>query len=430
MARNKVFKQVSSLEVHLWGTHVGSLAWEPAKQCYAFRFTPAFRQLGIDPAPLKMPVARDTIWTFDDLGRATYQGLPAMISDSLPDAFGNRLIEATLLDYGLDQGAITPLDRLAYIGSRAMGAFRFKPSRGPSEKATAIDLRNLVDEARQAISTQPGGTEATTLQHIIQVGISAGGARPKAVVCWNPKTNTFRSGQFDAPAGFEHWLLKFDGIEKGQIDANEPRNEGRVEYAYHLMARAAGLEMSDCRLHEEGGRAHFMTRRFDREGASTRHHIQTLCAMAHMDLKHAGAHSYTQLFDTLASLHLPDSSFQETFRRMAFNVMARNMDDHTKNHSFRLKERGNWELSPAYDLTYAHNPNGNWNHQHFLAVNRKHDNITRPDLLVDAERFSIADRKSILDQVASAVGRWPEFAAQAGVPSDQAEEIRQDLRPL
>lgn len=430
MARNKVFKHVSILEVHLWGTHVGSLAWEPAKRCYAFRFTPGFRQLGIDPAPLKMPVANDKIWTFDDLGQATYQGLPAMISDSLPDAFGNRLIEAALRGYGLDQGTITPLDRLAYLGSRAMGAFQFKPSRGPSEKATAIDLRNLVDEARRAISTQPGVDDATSLQHIIQVGISAGGARSKAVVCWNPETNVFRSGQFDAPAGFEHWLLKFDGIEKGQTDLSEPRNEGRVEYAYHLMARAAGLEMSDCRLHEEGGRAHFMTRRFDREGSSTRHHIQTLCAMAHMDLKHTGAYSYTQLFDTLASLQLPDRSFQEAFRRMAFNVMARNMDDHTKNHSFLLRKGGNWELAPVYDLTYAHNPNGTWNYQHFLAVNGKHDNITRADLLVDAERFSIADRKKILDQVAVAVGRWPEFAAMAGVPSNKVEEIQRDLRLL
>jgi serine/threonine-protein kinase HipA len=241
-------------------------------------------------------------------------------------------------------------------------------------------------------------------------------------VCWNPKTGEFRSGQFDAPRGFEHWLLKFDGVEDGQ--PGEPRNEGRVEYAYHLMAKAAAIRMSECRLHEEGGRSHFMTRRFDRGPGGIRHHVQTLCAMDHMDFGLMGAYSYAQLFEVVHKLELSEADLQETFRRMAFNVMARNMDDHTKNISFLLREGGRWELSPAYDLTFAHDPAGRWNHQHFLAINGKYDKILRQDLLHEADRFSVGDAKGILEQVRSAVGLWPKFAREAGLSQTQATIIQ------
>jgi serine/threonine-protein kinase HipA len=377
-----------------------------------------------------MPVDPPRNWAFPELGRQTYHGLPALVNDSLPDAFGNRVIERVLPTFGIDARSITPLDRLAYLGSRAMGALQFKPAQGPAERASAIELRELVEEARLAISSQGDAQGAEGLKHIIQVGISAGGARPKAVVCWNPETDVFRSGQFDAPEGFEHWLLKFDGVEKVDASPNEPTNEGRVEYAYHLMAKAAGIAMSECRLCEEGGRAHFMTRRFDREGARNRHHIQTLCAMNHMDLKLPGAYSYGQFFETILQLGLPDGSLDEAFRRMAFNVMARNLDDHTKNHTFLLRQGMGWQLAPAYDLTHAHDPGGRWNYQHFLAVNGKFDGITRHDLLIEAERYSVASRREILDQIAAAVERWSDFADQAGVPAERIEEIRKDLRPL
>ncbi|MCB9497378.1 MAG: type II toxin-antitoxin system HipA family toxin [Fibrobacteria bacterium] len=428
MAARKKFRHVSKLEVHLWGHHIGSLMPDTHSPAYAFRYTDEFRLAGIEPSPLQMPVNRPITWIFPNLNQKTYHGLPALVNDSLPDAFGNRVIDRALPSFGVPIEQITFLDRLAYLGSRAMGALQFKPPQEPAQRPTAIHLRELVEEARLAISREALQDGSGSLKHIIQVGISAGGARPKAVICWNPNTGDFQSGQFDAPEGYEHWLLKFDGIEKGQNDFVEPHNEGRVEFAYYLMATAAGIRMSESRLHEEGGRAHFMTRRFDREGASTRHHVQTLCAMAHMDLAYLGAYSYGQFFEAILNLGLPEGSLEEAYRRMAFNVMARNLDDHTKNQSFLLQQEGTWQLAPAYDLTHAHDPAGRWNHQHFLAVNNKYDEISRADMLLEAERYSIADRKLILDQVSAAIEMWPVYADAAGVPKKKAEQIRKDLR--
>lgn len=421
------FKHVSRIEVHLWGDKIGAIARDPNSGFYAFRYDDKFRAQGIEPAPLHMPTNRAETFIFPNLQERTYHRLPALVNDSLPDKFGNALIEKALFALGVSKETITPLDRLAYLGSRAMGALQFKPPRGEVKHATAIQFRDLVEEARLAIHGQLDGSEdAQGLQHIISVGISAGGARPKAVVCWNPKTQEFRSGQFDAPTDFEHWLLKFDGIEDGLL--GEPHNEGRIEYAYHLMAKAAGIQMTDCRLHEEGGRAHFMTRRFDRGEGTTRHHIQTLCAMDHMDFGLMGAYSYGQLFDVILRLRLSDSHLEQAFRRMAFNVMARNLDDHTKNFSFRYKQGGPWELAPAYDINFAHDPAGRWNHQHFLAVNGKHDGIGRADLLQEAERFSVGGAKVILDQTRSAVERWSEFCQEAEVPRKKAEAIGREHR--
>ena len=422
----KTFRHVSRIEVHLWGNPVGRLAMDPGTGFYAFRYDPSFPGRGIEPAPLQMPVDEQRTLVFPDLSPRTFQRLPAMVGDSLPDRFGNRLIEESLRSYGVDPDAITTLDRLAYLSHRTMGALQFKPPRGEVEKASAIELETLVSEARRAVHERlDEGNSSEALKHIISVGISAGGARPKAVICWNPETGELRSGQFDAPEGFQHWLLKFDGIEEGQLGA--PRVEGRVEYAYSLMAKAAGIAMTECRLHEEGGRAHFMTRRFDREGSATRHHIQTLCAMAHMDFGMAGAYSYGQLFETILKLGLPDHDLEQAFRRMAFNVLARNLDDHTKNVSFRLKQGGGWELAPAYDLTFAHNPDGAWNHQHFLSVNGRRDGIGREDLLLEGERYSIGRARSILDEVRAAVSRWNEFRDEAGIPTETATRMERQF---
>jgi serine/threonine-protein kinase HipA len=426
---SRTFRHVARIEVVLWGRKVGAIARDPASGFYAFRYEDGFRQLGVEPSPLRMPTGPDRTHIFPDLPVRTYHRLPALVNDSLPDAFGNALIEKSLFAMGVSREDVTPLDRLAYLGDRAMGALQFRPPRGEVKRATAIELRDLVDEARKAIRgdlQEDGGTQG--LQHILAVGISAGGARPKAVLCWNPSTGKFRSGQFDAPEGFEHWLLKFDGVENGQLVG--PVNEGRIEYAYHLMAKAAGVRMSECRLHEEGGRAHFMTRRFDRGPESLRHHVQTLCAMDHMDLGRMGAYSYGQMLDVMVRLNLPDADLGQAFRRMAFNVMARNLDDHTKNISFLLRQGGAWELAPAYDLTFAFDPGGRWNHQHFLSVNGKHDGIGRRDLLLEAERFSIGGAKAMLEEVRAAVERWSEFADQAGLAGEATARIGSHLRPV
>jgi serine/threonine-protein kinase HipA len=372
--KTRPYKHVRAVEVHLWGMHIGSVALDPSYGYYVFAYTPACAAKGVEPAPLHMPVANAEPYLFTDLPEATYKRLPAMLSDALPDDFGNALINRYMADQGIAAQDVTALDRLAYMGTRAMGALTFKPSRGPTRhKPTAIELSTLVEQARQAVTgdVSDDAHANAALRSIIDVGTSAGGARAKAVIALHPETGEIRSGQLDAPEGFEHWLLKFDGMGVDQ-ELGTSQNYGRIEYAYHLMARAAGIHMTPCRLLKENGRAHFMTQRFDREGQSGRHHMQTLCAMAHVDYKKKGTNAYAQLFHTLGQLALPYEDLEEAFRRMVFNVMARNCDDHTKNFAFLLRQGGTrWKLAPAYDVTFAHNPKGEWTHQHLMSVNGK-----------------------------------------------------------
>jgi serine/threonine-protein kinase HipA len=421
------------VEVHLWGMHIGSVALDPSYGYYVFAYTPACAAKGVEPAPLHMPVANAEPYLFTDLPEATYKRLPAMLSDALPDDFGNALINRYMADQGIAAQDVTALDRLAYMGTRAMGALTFKPSRGPTRhKPTAIELSTLVEQARQAVTgdVSDDAHANAALRSIIDVGTSAGGARAKAVIALHPETGEIRSGQLDAPEGFEHWLLKFDGMGVDQ-ELGTSQNYGRIEYAYHLMARAAGIHMTPCRLLKENGRAHFMTQRFDREGQSGRHHMQTLCAMAHVDYKKKGTNAYAQLFHTLGQLALPYEDLEEAFRRMVFNVMARNCDDHTKNFAFLLRQGGTrWKLAPAYDVTFAHNPKGEWTHQHLMSVNGKFKGFDVADLLAEADRFGVGTAKRVIEEVRAAVLRWPEFAQQADLPEAQMADIQSLLLPL
>jgi serine/threonine-protein kinase HipA len=303
----------------------------------------------------------------------------------------------------------------------------FKPARGPAKrKPTAIQLGALVEEARRAVQgvVDDDDHANAALRSIIDVGTSAGGARAKAVIALNPDTKDIRSGQLDAPEGFEHWLLKFDGMgEDHELGASQ--SDGRIEYAYHLMARAAGIHMSDCDLLRENGRAHFMTRRFDREGQSGRHHMQTLCAMDHIDYKKKSANAYSQLFTVIRQLELTYEAQEEAFRRMVFNVMSRNCDDHTKNFSFLLREGSvMWELAPAYDVTYAHNPGGEWTNQHLMSVNGKFKDFTVDDLLAEANRFAVGTASDVIEQVRAAINNWPRFAHDAALPDDERVRIQ------
>ena len=422
----RAYRHVAAVEVHLWGMHIGSVALDPAFGFYAFAYTPEFVARGIEPAPLRMPARADAPYLFVDLPEATYQRLPALLGDALPDAFGNALIDRYMAEQGIAASAVTPLDRLAYMGDRGMGALSFKPARGPARhKPTVIELGALVEAARRALNGAADGGfgSGVALRNLIEVGTSAGGARAKAVIAWRPETGEIRSGQLEAPEGFEHWLLKFDGMGRDR-ELGLTRNYGRVEYAYHLMARAAGLRMTDCRLLEENGRAHFMTRRFDREGRSERHHLQTLCAMAHLDYRRKGSNAYAQLFTTVIELGLPYADLEEAYRRMVFNVLARNCDDHTKNFSFLLRRaRGLWELAPAYDITFAHNPHGEWTNQHLMAVNGKFTGIGIDDLLAESGRFGIGTARRVIDGVRAALEQWPRLAGQAGVPEAQMTRI-------
>jgi serine/threonine-protein kinase HipA len=308
-----------------------------------------------------------------------------------------------------------------------MGALEFNPARTPAiANSTAIKLSHLVESARRAVHGELGSDQLAraALAQIIQVGTSAGGARAKAAIAWNPATNEIRPGQFDVEPGFEHWLLKFDGMG-ADLDLGGSQDYGRIEYAYYLMACSAGITMSDCRLLEENGRAHFMTRRFDRDG-NRKHHLQTLCAMAHLDYKQKASHDYSQLFQVVMQLGLNYAALEEAFRRMVFNVMAANCDDHTKNISFVMREQGGWELAPAYDLTYAFNPAGEWTWQHLMSVNGKFKGVTKADLLAVADRFGIGTAPTVIKQVHDAVATWPDFARQAGVKQAEFDRIHKN----
>ncbi len=418
------FKHVDRITVHLWGELVGAVARDPGYGYYAFAYAPEWVDAGVELAPLHMPLAEGETYLFPDLPELTYKRLPAMLSDALPDDFGNALINRYMAERGVSADNVTALDRLAYMGERSMGALSFRPAHGPKKtKATAIELGKLVTEARSAVTGQVDHEDSTNaaLRTIIDVGTSAGGARAKAVIAWNPATDEIRSGQVEAPPGFEHWLLKFDGIVN-DVELGPSGQYGRIEYAYHLMARAAGIDMTDCRLLHENGRAHFMTRRFDRDAGNLRHHTQTLCAIAHLDYKKKGTNSYEQLFMTIKQLQLGYEAMEEAFRRMVFNILAKNCDDHTKNFSFRLRQGAAWELAPAYDVTFAHNPKGEWTHQHLMSVGGKFKDFQLEDLHQAADRFGVGSARKVIDKVRDAIARWPEFARKAGV--DQVETDR------
>lgn len=429
-------KTTEVIEVRAWDERVGAVALDPRLGYYAFAFTPEWRQTGIDLAPLTMPRdAAQEVFIFPNLPELTFYRLPGMLADALPDAFGNALIDAWMAKQGIAKNEITPLDRLAYMGKRGMGALEFHPEHGSHRESSApLEMQTLVEEARKLIegNLNVDREAQAALANILRVGTSAGGARAKAVIAWNPQTNVIRSGQFDAAPGFEHWILKFDGVGQ-DAELGTGADYGRIEYAYHLMAGQAGIEMSPCRLLEENGRAHFMTRRFDRyvvEGRTVKHHMQTLCAMDHIDFRQRGTHAYAQLFLAINRLKLGDAALDQAFRRMCFNVMARNCDDHTKNFSFQLKQGGIWELAPAYDVTHAHNPKGEWTYQHLMSVNGKFSEITREDLLEEGDRFMVRRPRDLIADVRAAVENWPAHAKAAALRESTRDRVAVDFRPL
>ena len=424
------------IEVWLWGQRVGALAPDPKLGFYVFAYQPSWRRTGIELAPLNMPLEdRRETFVFPNLPEATFHRLPGMLADALPDDFGNALIDAWMAEHGVTKSEVTTLDRLAYMGKRGMGALEFKPARGSQrESAVPLKMKSLVEEARKLVEgdlTVDAHAKAA-LANMIRVGTSAGGARAKAVIAWNSKTGQIRSGQFDVAQGFAHWILKFDGVGK-DAELGTGADYGRIEYAYHMMATQAGIKMSQCHLLEENDRAHFMTRRFDREvvkGRTIKHHMQTLCALNHMDFKQRSTHAYAQLFMVVAQLGLGDDAIEQTFRRMTFNVMACNCDDHSKNFGFILRQGGSWELAPAYDVTHAYNLKGEWTFQHLMSVNGKFKDITRTDLLAEADRFGVRRSNDLLADVRAAVENWTNYAREAGLSHAVSKRVAGDFRLL
>lgn len=394
-----VFRHVTRINVSLWGERVGTIVESPQRSVYAFRFEKKFLKSGVEISPLMMPLRAEP-YAFGDLPRAAYEGLPPIFADSLPDTFGTGLIDHWLKEHGLNRDEISPLDRLAYLGRRTMGALTYEPDRGPGGRPTAVDMRNLVDSARRVLNGELAAAHGEdALREIIRLGSSAGGAQAKAVIGWNRTENAFLPGDRELPEGYEHWIVKF-------TPADYPWR-GEAEYSHYRQALAAGIEMSESCLYELDGLKHFMTRRFDREG-SLRHHLATLSAMAHLPAETPQEHRrYEQLFVTADELGLGYDAQEQLFRRMVFNVLTGEFDDHTKNFSFRLKQGGAWELAPAYDLTGSDFPSEDpWSAQagiHQLSVNGKRREITDEDLLAVADRFGIGTAKRVLREVRESV---------------------------
>jgi serine/threonine-protein kinase HipA len=420
-------------EIKLWGKAIGAVSWDEITQLANFEYEPDFLDSGIEVSPVMMPLS-DRIYNFPALPKDTFHGLPGLLADSLPDDFGNALINAWLAKEGRDRSSFNPVERLCYTGSRGMGALEYAPTEGPtSSKSKPIDVEALVKLASEILTNRnelegsfaPLDRE-NSLTDILQVGTSAGGARAKAIIAWNPKTDEVRSGQVKAGKGFSYWLLKFDGVSGNKDkELEDPAGYGLIEYAYYKMALAADIEMKECRLLEENGRSHFMTKRFDRSDSGQKIHMQSLCAMEHFDFKQAGAHSYEQALRTIRALDMPMDRIEEQFRRMAFNIIGRNQDDHVKNIAFLMDQSGSWKLSPAYDMTYSYNPKGDWTASHQMSLNGKRDNFTIEDFRDCAKNASMKRGRAdeIIVQVQDAVSKWASYAQKAGVPDDIAGGI-------
>lgn len=430
-------------EVWLWGTQVGAVSLDSrgggrGTPFAAFEYAPAFRRSQIQLAPLTMPLG-STIFRFPTLAVESFHGLPGLLADSLPDKFGNALIDAWLATQGRSPESFDAVERLCYVGARGMGALEYRPANGPAARAsTRVRIEALVELASQVLGDRQAlrasfedPDRESAMRDILRVGTSAGGARAKAVIAWNPETQEVRSGQVDAGEGFGQWILKFDGVDhNADKELADPKGYGAVEYAYSLMALDAGITMSECRLLEEGGRRHFMTRRFDRSADGQKLHMQSLAALAHYDFQAAGAYSYEQTFRILQALELPRAQVREQFARMVFNILARNQDDHVKNIAFLMDKSGRWSLSPAYDLTYAYNPQGAWTSRHQMTLGGKRDHFELDDLRSGGKQALLkrGESDAITERVAAAVARWPEHAAAAAVPEPWSERIARTHR--
>jgi serine/threonine-protein kinase HipA len=425
-------------EVQLWGRTIGAVSLEDGGSTAAFQYDPAFAQSGIELSPITMPLS-NRVYVFPELPQRTFHGLPGLLADSLPDRFGNALIDAWLATQGRTPASFTAVERLCYTGIRGMGALEFAPAIGPQpQRAKKIEIDALVKLASEVLAhrknlkaTFASEKRKAALGDILRVGTSAGGARAKAVIAWNRQTNEVRSGQIEAGTGFDYWLLKFDGVTSNKDkELEDPKGYGAIEYAYYLMAQAAGVTMSECRLLEEGGRRHFMTRRFDRLAGGEKLHMQSLCALAHFDFNSAGAYSYEQALLTIRQLNLPMATVEEQFRRMAFNIIARNQDDHVKNIAFLMDKNGQWSLAPAFDVIYSHNPAGDWTATHQMTMNGKRDAFTLADFRACAKNAVMKRGRAdaIVEEVRAAVMKWPDYAEQAQVAKNWRKQIQKNLR--
>lgn len=409
---------VDVAKVNMFGIPVGTFRWDEQYEVARFEYDSNFVGRGLEPSPLMMPVREGRVYSFGNLDKETYKGLPGMLADSLPDTYGRALFDRWLALTG--RTSSNPIETLCFLGKRCMGALEFEPAIDVAyDKNARFEIDSLVDVASDALVQKSSfevninDDKKAAIAEILRLGTSAGGQRAKAIIAYNKDTGEVRSGQVKAPAGFDYYLIKLDGVS-ATTGLRETDNHGRLEYSFYKLAKACGIDMTECFLIEENGRAHFVTKRFDRANGK-KIHMQTLCGIAHFDFRIHRAYSYEQAFSVMRALHLPYSEAQEMFRRMVFNVVARNQDDHTKNISFLMDESGKWRLSPAYDIGYAFNPNGRWTATHQMSINGKFDGITREDLLDFARQNNIKEAALIIDEICKTVSHWPDMAKECEV---------------
>lgn len=414
---------VDVAKVKMFGMNVGTVRWDSSYEVARFEYDAQFAGKGIEPSPLMMPVQQGRIYSFGNLNRETFNGLPGMLADSLPDTYGRALFDKWLTLIGRTVG--NPIEMLCFLGQRCMGALEFEPATGPAPADMKIEIDSLVEVAKEALSKKEEFgvnldiDRKAAIAEILRLGTSAGGQRAKAIIAYNKDTGEVRSGQVPVPEGFYYYLIKLDGVS-AEAGFKETENFGRLEYSFSLLAKECGIEMTDCSLIEENGRAHFLTKRFDRANGE-KIHMQTLCGIAHYDFHLRRAYSYEQAFNVMRRLRLPYSQAEEMFLRMVFNVVIRNQDDHTKNISFLMDKTGKWTLSPAYDIGFAYNPKGSWTDTHQMSINSKFDDITRQDLLVCAAANNIKNAAEIIDKVCETTAKWPEMAKNCGVPQEMID---------
>lgn len=425
---------MTDARVLLWGSQIGAVTWVSNRQLGVFQYHPEFLNSGIQLSPLRMPL-KEYPYDFPELPQETFWGLPGLLADSLPDKFGNAVINSWLASQGRTADSFNSVERLCYIGKRGMGALEFEPailsSASESKKveiAQLVELSNkILDERSSLHGVFSGKDDRNSIEEILRVGTSAGGARAKAILAWNPTTQEFRSGQVTPPSGFEHWIMKFDGVSNNKDrDIADPLGYGQIEYAYHLMALAAGLHMTPCRLHHEGSRSHFMSKRFDRLDDGSKVHMQSLGALTHTDFNQTGSFSYEEAIQTMKLLHVTNMDIEQQIIRAMFNVVARNQDDHIKNIAFLMDRAGRWRLSPAYDVTYSYNPGSVWTSHHQMSINGKLDGFEKEDLIALAVLGGLKTSRAMemLEKVINNVNLWPEFANQAGVAEIKIKQIQ------
>ncbi|MBC7539290.1 MAG: type II toxin-antitoxin system HipA family toxin, partial [Bacteriovorax sp.] len=424
-------------EVYMWGTLIGFISWDEEGEFSSFEYEQDFLHAPVEPSPLMMP-KRKGVFSFRELSKESYKGLPGMLSDSLPDKFGNALIDVWLAVKGRKAGSFNPVERLCYIGERGMGALEFKPTKYKGRNNDVpIDIKDMVELASQILTDrekfeenlkhEDGKKLNEALTNLLVIGTSAGGARAKCLIAFNENTGEVRSGQIKTISNFTYWLLKLDGVSNNKDkELKDPKGFGRIEYAYHLMAKDCGIEMSDCRLLHENERAHFMTKRFDRTDGGEKLHMQSLCAMGHYDFNMAGAYSYEQALQVIRDVVTKNTKqvLEQQFRRTIFNIIGRNQDDHTKNIAFLMNKKGEWSLSPAFDVTYSFNPQGKWTNKHQMSLNGKRDGFTMSDFFEFADKADLKKNqaKKIIEQIIEVLSHWEIYADIGEVSAEHCEQ--------